>query len=76
VRKVLRFFLWTMIVVVVLAGALFSYFVYAPYPAVPRLSGRLSEGVIEIGGLRRSYLYYVPRLLGGGAACRSDARFG
>ena len=65
--RVLRFFLWTMIVVVALGGALVSYFVYTPRPEVPRLSGRLSSGVIEIGGLKRSFLNYVPRRLPKGA---------
>jgi polyhydroxybutyrate depolymerase len=66
-RRVLRCFFWGMIVVVALGGALFSYFVYTPDPKVPRLSGRLAGGVIEIGGLKRSYLSYVPRRLVKGA---------
>src|SRR5689334_21264573 len=66
-RRVLRFFLWGLIVVIALGGALFGYFVYTPRPAPPRLSGKLAEGVIEIGGLKRSYLTYVPRDLAKGS---------
>jgi len=63
-RRVLRFFLWGFIVVVALGvglGALFGYFVYSPAPELPRLSGTLSKGTIEVGGLNRTYLTYVPR---------------
>ena len=67
-RRVLRFFLWGLIVVVALGGALFGYFVYSPTPEVPRLSGKLTEGTIEVGGLKRTYLTYVPQGLTKGAA--------
>jgi len=65
-RRVLRFFLWGLIVIVALSaglGVLFGYFVYSPAPEVPRLSGTLSKGAIEVGGLKRTYLTYVPREL-------------
>jgi polyhydroxybutyrate depolymerase len=42
-------------------GALFGYFVYSPAPEVPRLSGTFTKGTIEVGGLKRTYLTYVPR---------------
>src|SRR6266550_8630624 len=67
-RRVLRSFLWGLIVVVALAGALFGYFVYSPTPEVPRLSGRLVKGTIQVGGLKRTYLTYVPHGLTKGAA--------
>jgi polyhydroxybutyrate depolymerase len=70
VKKVLHFFLWSLIGVVALAGALgalFGYFVYSPAPEVPQLSGTLTEGTIEVGGLKRIYLTYVPRGLAKGA---------
>ncbi len=69
-RRVLRFFLWSLIGVVALAGALgalFGTFVYSPAPEVPQLSGTLTEGTIEVGGLKRIYLTYVPRGLAKGA---------
>jgi polyhydroxybutyrate depolymerase len=50
-----------------LVGALFGYFVYTPNPAVPRLSGKLSRGSIEVGGRKRTYLTYVPHGLTNGA---------
>jgi nitrate reductase NapE component len=67
VRSVLRFVLWGLISVVALGGALFGYFVYSPAPEVPRLSGTLTKGTIEVGGLKRTYLTYVPRGLAKGA---------
>ena len=66
-RRVLRFFLWGLIVIVGLGGALFGYFVYSPAPEVPQLSGTLTKGTIEVGGLKRTYLTYVPRGLAKGA---------
>ena len=66
-RRVLRFVLWGLISVVALGGALFAYFVYSPSPEVPRLSGTLTKGTIEVGGLSRTYLTYVPLGLTKGA---------
>ena len=69
-RGVLRFFVWSLIVVVTLAaglGALFGYFVYTPAPEVPRLSGTLTRGTMTVGGLKRTYRTYVPRGLAKGA---------
>ena len=66
-RKVLRFFFWGLIVVVVLGGALFGYFAYSPAPEIPRLSGKLTRGTIAVGGLKRTYLTYVPRGVAKGA---------
>ena len=64
-KRVLRFVLWGFISVVALGGALFGYFVDSPAPEVPRLSGTLTKGTIEVGGLKRTYLTYVPRGLKG-----------
>src|SRR5438477_11359388 len=66
-RRVLRFCLWGLIVVVASGVALFGYFVYSPSPEVPRLSGKLTKGSIEVGGLKRTYLTYVPQRLTKGA---------
>lgn len=69
-RKVLRIFLYGLIGIVALAGALgvlFGYFVYTPAPQAPRLSGALTHGTLESGGLKRTYLTYVPRGLAKGA---------
>jgi polyhydroxybutyrate depolymerase len=66
-KRALRFFLWSLIAVVALGGALFGYFVYSPAPEVPRLSGKLIKGSIEVGGLKRTYLTYVPQGLAKGA---------
>ncbi|HEV8579864.1 MAG TPA: PHB depolymerase family esterase [Thermoanaerobaculia bacterium] len=66
-RRALRFFLWGLIVVVALGGALFRYFVYSPAPEAPRLSGKLIKGTLEAGGWKRTYLTYVPQGLPEGA---------
>lgn len=66
-RRVLRFVLWGLISVVALGGALFGYFVYSASPEVPRLSGTMTKGTIEVGRLRRTYLTYVPLGLTKGA---------
>ncbi len=64
---VLRFCLWSVLVLVALAGSLFAWFVYTPAPAAPRLSGTLSKGSIEVAGIKRTYLAYVPKGLARGA---------
>src|SRR5437763_1058362 len=66
-RRVLRLFLCGSIVVLALGGALFGYFVYSPTPELPRLSGKLIKGTIQVGGLKRAYLTYVPQGLTKGA---------
>jgi polyhydroxybutyrate depolymerase len=69
-RKLLRFLrycLLTLLVVIAAAGALFGYFVYSPTPELPHLSGTLTKGSIEVGGLKRTYRTYVPRQLAKGA---------
>ena len=66
VRRVLRVFLCTVIVVIA-AGALVGYFLYSPAPELPRLSGTLTRGTIDVGGLKRTYRTYVPRGLSKGA---------
>src|SRR5437868_7312398 len=65
--RFLRFLLFSLIVVVVLAAALFGYFVYSPAPEIPALSGTLRKGAIEVGGISRTFLAYVPRGLPRGA---------
>lgn len=61
--KVLRVFVWVVVGVAAIGAGLFGYFVYAPDPVVPQLSGRLAEGSIESGGRVRTYLTYVPQNL-------------
>jgi polyhydroxybutyrate depolymerase len=69
-KRVLRMVLRSVIVVIVLVGALgalFGYFVYSPAPEDPRLSGTLTRGTVTVGGLKRTYRTYVPRGLARGA---------
>jgi len=62
-RRVLRFFLGGLFVVIISAAALFFYFVYSPAPEIPRLSGQISKSAIQFPGLLRTYLTYVPKSL-------------
>ena len=69
-RRVLRFLVFcllSLLGLVALCGALFGYFVYTPPPEIPHLSGTLTKGSIEVGGLKRTYTTYVPRGLAQGA---------
>jgi polyhydroxybutyrate depolymerase len=69
-RRVLRFVVFCLLGLfglVALCTALFGYFIYTPPPEIPRLSGTLTKGSIEVSGLKRSYLTYVPRGLAKGA---------
>jgi polyhydroxybutyrate depolymerase len=67
VLRVLRFCLLSVVVIVVLCGALFGYFVYSPAPEAPHLSGTLTKETIEVDGLTRTYRTYVPQGLAKGA---------
>jgi polyhydroxybutyrate depolymerase len=69
-RRVLRFLVFcllSLLGLVALCGALFGYFVYTPPPEIPHLSGTLTKGSIEVGGLKRTYTTYVPGGLAQGA---------
>ena len=69
-RRVLRFLVFcflSLLGLVALCGALFGYFIYSPAPEIPHLSGTLTKGSIEVGGLKRIYMTYVPRGLAKGA---------
>src|SRR5438876_5514778 len=69
-RRLPRFLLRALIVVVAFAVVLvtlLAYFVYTPLSAVPRLSGTLTKGTITVAGLTRTYSTYVPRDLAKGA---------
>lgn len=63
----MRFCLWSALGLAAVMGALFAWFVYTPAPAAPRLSGKLSKGSIEVAGVKRTYLTYVPQGLARGA---------
>jgi polyhydroxybutyrate depolymerase len=66
-KTVLRICLRGLIAVIVLVIALFCYFVYSPFPEIPRLSGKLTEGTVQVGALNRTYMTYVPKGLAKGA---------
>ena len=69
-KKFLRFLRLGLLILlgfIALLGTLFGYFIYSPDPVPPQLSGTLTKGAIEVGGLRRTYLTYVPRGLPKGA---------
>jgi polyhydroxybutyrate depolymerase len=50
------------VAVLLLAGA-FGYFLYAPAPAVPRLSASIQRDGIRVGGRMRGYAFYAPARL-------------
>jgi polyhydroxybutyrate depolymerase len=67
ILRFLRFCFFSLIAVVGLGAVLFGYYVYTPAPEIPHLSGTLTKGSIEAGGLKRTYTTYVPRGLAKGA---------
>ena len=52
---------------IVVALALFGYFLYVPEAVAPQLSGVLAKGSMQVGGLKRAYLTYIPKNLAQGA---------
>jgi polyhydroxybutyrate depolymerase len=70
VKRILRFLLGLVAALLVLAGVavgLGAYFLYTPEPEPPALSGTISKGSIEAGGLTRTYRLYLPKDLPKGA---------
>jgi polyhydroxybutyrate depolymerase len=70
VRRFLRFLLGALlatVLVVAVATASAVYFLYAPPPEPPLLSGSLAKGSIAVGGLTRTYRSYLPQGLRKGA---------
>jgi len=61
ILRFLRFCLYCLVASVAFGGVLFWYFVYTPHSEIPHLSGTLTRGSVDVGGLTRSYLTYVPR---------------
>ena len=69
-RRILRFLLGVLVTVISLAAiaaGLWTYFLYAPLPEPPPLSGTLQKGSIIAGGLTRTYAFYAPQGLAKGA---------
>lgn len=52
-----------LLLIAVLLGGLYAYFLYAPKPAAPALSASLQHEHIELGGLQRDYAFYIPARL-------------
>jgi polyhydroxybutyrate depolymerase len=61
ILRFLRFCLYFLVASVAFGAVLFWYFVYTPHSEIPHLSGTLTTGSVDVGGLTRSYLTYVPR---------------
>jgi polyhydroxybutyrate depolymerase len=61
--KILRLILGSVLVVAAVLGGFFYYFLHAPAPKAPQLSGSWSSGTIAVGGLERTYLVYRSRAL-------------
>lgn len=69
-KKFLRILAYLMLGIIVLlaaAAALFAYFLYVPEPEAAQLSGALTKNTMEVGGLKRNYLTYIPKGLPRGA---------
>ena len=62
-KAIFRYFAWSIATLAMLLGFAYFYFAYAPIPAAPPLSGKLSQYSIAFGGLQRSYEVYVPASL-------------
>ena len=69
-KMFVRVLLWSvagLATIVVLGGGLLFYLLWSPAPTMPRLSGALTRGAIEVAGLRRTYSLYRPQHLAPGA---------
>ena len=65
--RILAYLAAGLIGTIVVALALFGYFLYTPASVAPQLSGILTKGSMQIGGLKRAYVTYIPHGLAQGA---------
>ncbi len=65
--RVLSYIAGSLGALVLLLGFAFYYFVHAPLPEAPPLSGKLKQDTMAFGGRQRTYLAYVPADLKPGA---------
>lgn len=66
-KKALRFILLSLTFLITLCAGLFAYFVYTPEPELPRLTGELTKGTLEVKGETYTYRLYLPKDLAKGA---------
>lgn len=59
-KKIVRFVLGAILLVIVALVGLFGYFWYTPEPPPPHTSAQAQKGSIEVDGMARTYLSYVP----------------
>jgi polyhydroxybutyrate depolymerase len=60
-KKFLLTSLFTLLGLVALAASLFAYFLYAPDPDIPPLSGTFVKDTIEVDGIKFTYRTYLPQ---------------
>jgi polyhydroxybutyrate depolymerase len=56
-----------LLVLALILGGLYGYFLYAPKPAQPNLSGTLQQSRIKLGEQSRDFAYYIPAKLSANA---------
>jgi polyhydroxybutyrate depolymerase len=59
-KRVVRGALTGLLLLTLLGGGLFYYFLYTPKPDVPSFSGQFAHRELTVGGIPRSYLTYRP----------------
>jgi len=66
-KKVLRFILISLTLLLTLCAGLFAYFVYTPAPELPPLTGELTKATLDVNGETYTYRLYLPKDLAKGA---------
>lgn len=62
-RKAIRGSLFALAGIVLIGGGLFFSLLYTPTPTMPKLTGTFASRKLTVGGLKRTYLVYVPAYL-------------
>lgn len=60
-KKILRFILVGLTVLLVSAAGLFGYLIYTPEPAMPALTGTLTKATLTLDGETYTYRLYLPK---------------
>jgi polyhydroxybutyrate depolymerase len=60
VKKLLKWFLYLILTLVLIIAGLYFYFIYLDTPEKPATSGELKSTQLEIDGLARDFMFYIP----------------
>ncbi|WP_373080848.1 PHB depolymerase family esterase [Zhongshania sp.] len=59
-KKILKWFLYLLMTLLLIVAGLYFYFIYLDTPAQPDTNGELKSAQLPVDGLDRDFIYYIP----------------